>query len=963
MNIMKSIVSKRLHLFLLSIYCLLSFLTAPAATVSLRIMTYNVPKKIGGVDATGVNTWQERRDSLRVFLRQTAPDLLGMQEPVRDVLMDLLAGWSGYSMIGVARDNGAESGEYSNIIYNRNRFLVEDYGTYWLSLTPDKPSSNWNSQCRRIATWAIFRDKATQARFLYTNTHLDHISDEARTHQMEVLKSHMQATMDQYGAMPAMVTGDFNVSTTESGAYTQAAQYLIPMNDAWLIAPAREGTGLTFSSWNPNRKLDYIMLTRDIHVRKAYIASSALSNGTYRSDHNPHYADIYWTTSPQEDQLALLERNLLLQDSAHTYVSTSEKLLLHTASSDPLCQISYDAAEPGIESETAHLTDGNKDTYFHSLWSSNPPEQPHYLQIDFQRSDVSRFRFTYCRRNSDVYGIADRWQGIRISASHDGNTWQHITDIENFGGDALQEYESQGISLHRPYRHVRLSIMQTPAMKIRNSNPQFTCSELQLYLNKEDTLQSPYYTDDVTARLTDSLSLLTGQFRPLLLAGTQIDSASWQLYRQTASRLRWRLNLKTLLGETVSLSKKRLDSHSIGTGFGQTDSASYQMLKSVYTKVRIAWATGRYTLDECDSLITLLKSTLRQFESSLVTYRLGTWYYILSADAASSGTYRLLMAQGNGSGAPLCWKTVATQVPPVESNAYGMWRLLAAGAGDSVLLQNRATGLCLTFSGESVSMGPTGSPVTASLTATDRFSLQSTRLPSYSLAIQDHQAVLLPSSLPTWTFREVPDARIQTMTLPVAAQEVSIMTFPWPFTVNAADSSRLHTYTLVGMPALTTLYLQEKSSFEAGEPMIMVTRSTDVSDTLLLHVAPPADVTASALTVNGMHGVLDHTKLVSTVCTISNGIPTIGTGTIPANTGYIVRKEVQTLGTPDATLTRSGLTGIPSPSVSSPPHQPVTVYTLDGQEVAAGITLQEAMRTLGSGIYVIGRQKVRISRR
>ena len=149
---MKSTVSKRLHLFLLSIYCLLSFLAAPAATVSLRIMTYNVPKKIGGVDATGVNTWQGRRDSLRVFLRQTAPDLLGMQEPVRDVLMDLLAGWSGYSMIGVARDNGAESGEYSNIIYNRNRFLVEDYGTYWLSLTPDKPSSNWNSQCRRIAT-------------------------------------------------------------------------------------------------------------------------------------------------------------------------------------------------------------------------------------------------------------------------------------------------------------------------------------------------------------------------------------------------------------------------------------------------------------------------------------------------------------------------------------------------------------------------------------------------------------------------------------------------------------------------------------------------------------------------------------------------------------------------------------------------------------------------------------------
>ena len=50
---MKSTVSKRLHLFLLSICCLLSFLTAPAATVSLRIMTYNDPEEDGGVDQQG----------------------------------------------------------------------------------------------------------------------------------------------------------------------------------------------------------------------------------------------------------------------------------------------------------------------------------------------------------------------------------------------------------------------------------------------------------------------------------------------------------------------------------------------------------------------------------------------------------------------------------------------------------------------------------------------------------------------------------------------------------------------------------------------------------------------------------------------------------------------------------------------------------------------------------------------
>ena len=218
---------------------------ATAAKESLRIMTYNVPK--GNIPAVGINTWENRCIGLQEYINKRHPDLLGMQEPVRDELMNLLSGMPAYSMLGVARDDGAESGEYSPILYNTKRLLVEQTGTYWLSKTPDVVSKDWASACRRIATWAIFRDKVTQARFLYTNTHLDHISDSARENQMMVIKQKMKEIIAKNGNMPMMLTGDFNVVQSKA-TYTKAASYLIPMNDAWLTAKEKSGSGMTFPS-------------------------------------------------------------------------------------------------------------------------------------------------------------------------------------------------------------------------------------------------------------------------------------------------------------------------------------------------------------------------------------------------------------------------------------------------------------------------------------------------------------------------------------------------------------------------------------------------------------------------------------------------------------------------------------------------------------------------------------------
>ena len=92
---------------LLSIILLLAGLTMQA-TERLRIMTFNVP--MGNIPAVGLNTWANRCIGIQNFIDSVRPDMMGMQEPVRTELMNLLSGMPGYSMLGVARDNGQESG-------------------------------------------------------------------------------------------------------------------------------------------------------------------------------------------------------------------------------------------------------------------------------------------------------------------------------------------------------------------------------------------------------------------------------------------------------------------------------------------------------------------------------------------------------------------------------------------------------------------------------------------------------------------------------------------------------------------------------------------------------------------------------------------------------------------------------------------------------------------------------------
>lgn len=474
-------------------------------TENLRVMTFNLSKS--NIEAEGINTWANRVAAIQEFWGSTRPDLIGMQEANKSDLIDYLPGTTDYAMIGCGRNDGKESGEYNPILYNTRTIRVEKHGFFWLSTTPTKASKSFGSQFNRLCTWIVARDLRTSARFLACNTHLDHTSDNVREKQTEVLKAQIKKLSDQYPGLPVILMGDFN-STADLPAYEMARELEIPLFDAWGMSPEREGSG--YGMVRSKRKLDYIFTTREIHFVKSVIHPSVQPSGLTYSDHNPQYADLRWALTPYDEANVLLEKAQATLDEALTYADDSRPLI--TAAS----QISADAAET-TEGKISYLIDGNTSTYFHSQYSTLPPNQIHWLQVELNEP-AERVKMSVTRRDAKT-GLKDRPENIIVQASENGNAWQDITELYGFGDEDLRAYTSDIIELHGAYRYLRFKVVRTPGMRLANGSPMFTASEFQLYgaTVRDD---SPRYADDEIKMLAERVEELMKEVSEARSAGT-----------------------------------------------------------------------------------------------------------------------------------------------------------------------------------------------------------------------------------------------------------------------------------------------------------------------------------------------------------------------------------------------------------------------------------------------------------
>lgn len=260
----------------------------------LKVISYNIRYSSAN---DGPNDWNIRKPASIVMLKEQNPDVFGLQEALQEQIDYLEANLPKYKSVGVGREDGLLMGEQMSIFYDTTRVCLMDWGTYWLSETPSVPSYGWGAQCKRTATWTKMKHLPDNHIFYYVNTHLDHVSSEARKNGLKLIVSKIaEMNTDQN---PMILTGDFNIPPTSDN--------LVELNS--VMTSARDAAEVTteigsFNGWGKYgssdsaptwdgpvstvpMQIDYIYYSGFGKCESFKVLDQSYCNVEYISDHYP----------------------------------------------------------------------------------------------------------------------------------------------------------------------------------------------------------------------------------------------------------------------------------------------------------------------------------------------------------------------------------------------------------------------------------------------------------------------------------------------------------------------------------------------------------------------------------------------------------------------------------------------------------------------------------------------------
>lgn len=248
----------------------------------MKIMSFNV--LCHGCEG---HDWFDRQDDVIQTVRNHMPDIFGLQEAHLDWMKAFWSKMPEYGYVGVGRDDGKEKGEFSPVFYKKDKFDFIEGNTFWISETPDVPSRSWDTACTRVCSYAKLRDKESGNVFVAMNTHLDHISVEARKNGVKLINEFAK-NID----CPIVITGDFNIPE-KTDCYPDMIGYGI-FKDAKFEAPVTEDT-FTFHEFfhhNGERSvIDFVFITEGFKALVYHVVQDKI-NGAFPSDHCPVLAEI-----------------------------------------------------------------------------------------------------------------------------------------------------------------------------------------------------------------------------------------------------------------------------------------------------------------------------------------------------------------------------------------------------------------------------------------------------------------------------------------------------------------------------------------------------------------------------------------------------------------------------------------------------------------------------------------------
>jgi len=273
--------------FVVSVLC---FFTLIGLAQTIRVASYNIRMK---TDNDVGNLWEVRKKHLTDLVLFHEFEVFGIQEGFLEQLQDMQHNLPDYAYVGVGRDDGHSKGEHSAIFYNTTRFKALQSGTFWLSDSDtERPNKGWDAVLPRICSWAVLEDLSNHKKFIFMNTHFDHIGRKARTESAKLILAKAKEFAKD---LPLILTGDFNVDENDEAYFTLANSGVV--QDTYTLAPLKYEPNSSFNGWGESLKeksrIDHIFITKPFKVLKYGILTDTYM-GKFPSDHFPVMSVLKW---------------------------------------------------------------------------------------------------------------------------------------------------------------------------------------------------------------------------------------------------------------------------------------------------------------------------------------------------------------------------------------------------------------------------------------------------------------------------------------------------------------------------------------------------------------------------------------------------------------------------------------------------------------------------------------------
>lgn len=251
---------------------------AQEADREVKVMSYNI-RNSGSKD--GTNSWLYRYVAAADMILDQKADIIAIQEALSDQIYFLEENFKDYKHVGKGSEDGKNKGEHTAIFWNKKNFSMVDWGTLWLSETPDLPSKSWDAEVNSTAVWALMKDKKTGNRFYVVNVDLDESGKEARSEGLQVVLDKLSAMNPD--SLPVVMTGGFCMRPADPAL----AEVEAKMENARKSAAKTDNTG-TYHNWGKNNEiLDHIYHSGFGGCSEYQTVTKKYAERKFVSDHYP----------------------------------------------------------------------------------------------------------------------------------------------------------------------------------------------------------------------------------------------------------------------------------------------------------------------------------------------------------------------------------------------------------------------------------------------------------------------------------------------------------------------------------------------------------------------------------------------------------------------------------------------------------------------------------------------------